>query len=462
MDKKKIGLVLAIIVLFITVSTPPQFGLTELGYKTLGILLIGLFLWILESMPLAVTALLVIILQPILGVSSLGEALSNFANPVTFSVLASFAISAAIVKTPLAHRLIKRLLYLSKNNSKKIILSFMIGTMVISSIMSNVSATALSMGLALGILAKMEPGDNKMRFGKVIMIAIPFAGMIGGLITPAASSINVITLNMMKELAGYQVSFLEWILYGFPIAVILLPSCWYVLIKLFKPQNIDQAVIDGFIKSEDVPEKMDKQEIKVAIIILTVMILWITGSWVPALDLTIVALGGMICFFLPGVDVLNWKEFSENVSWNAVIMIGGVISIGSATIKAELGQWFLSLFVDKLVQMPLFVLLIVMGIFLVLIKLLIPIGPAIITITAVPLYGLATIMNIPVEILFLPMAFVTIACLLVPLAAVPLITYSQGYYSMRDMFISGLITSLIWVVLTAVWVPFVGKMLGVL
>ena len=71
-------------------------------------------------------------------------------------------------------------------------------------------------------------------------------------------------------------------------------------------------------------------------------------------------------------------------------------------------------------------------------------------------------MNIPVEILFLPMAFVTIACLLVPLAAVPLITYSQGYYSMRDMFISGLITSLIWVVLTAVWVPFVGKMLGVL
>ncbi len=463
MNKKTAGLSLAVIILIITAFTSPpaQWGLTEMGYNTLGILAAGLILWILEVMPLGVTALLVMILQPVYGVAGLGEAFDNFASSVVFFVLASFAISLAIVKTYLAQRLIKRLLLFAGNDTNKVIISFMVGTAVLSAFMSNVPVTALFMGLALGILAKIEVDNQRLKFGKVIMISIPFAGMIGGMMTPAGSSINVLTLEYITG-AGYQVSFLEWMVYGVPITLLVLPFCWYVLIKLFKPENLDQSVINSFLDSDEIPQKMDKQEKKVLFIVGTVIVLWILGSWFPILDLTIVALAGMICFFLPGINALEWDEFATEASWNAVIMIGGVISIGEAAQKNELADWFLNLFVDSLVALPLFLLLIVLGIFLVVIKLPIPIGPAIVAISAPPLIGLAELMGIPVVVLLVPLAFLSGACLLVPLDAVPLITFSQRYYGMGDMFVSGAITSLVWVLIAAVWVPLAARILGVL
>ena len=460
--KQAIGLIAAVIVLLFTIFSPPLFGLSEIAFNTLGILLIGLILWILEIVPLSVTAMLVMILQPLFGVNTLATAFANFANPVVFFVIASFAISLAITETPLAQRLIKALLKTSGNSVSKIIFVFMISTALLSAIMSNVPVTSLFMGLALGLLARMEMGVERSIFGKVIMISIPFAGMIGGIMTPVGSSINILTLNLLQEHSGITVSFLQWMLYGVPVTIFLIPICWFILLKVFKPKDLEQQVINGFLDADDVPAKMSTQEKKVLVIISAVIILWIASSWVPMLDLTLVAMAGMILFFMPGINVLKWNEFSHNVSWNAVIMIGGVISIGQAAIKAELGDWFINLFMARLVALDLFILLLVIGIFVSLLKLAIPIAPAIITILVAPLYGLAMMMDISPILLFMPLAFTGGACLLVPLDAVPLITYSQGYYNMRDMFVSGSLTTVFFVLLTAVWVPLAGRILGLL
>ena len=460
--KSAVGIILAVLMLILTAVSPPVFGLTLIAKNTLGILLTGLILWILEIVPLSVTAFLVIILQPVFGVNSLSEAFVNFANPVVFFVIASFAISLAITKTPLAPRLIRSLLQRSGNSTSRILFVFMVGTAILSSIMSNVPVTSLFMGLALGLLAKMGEGPDKLRIGKVLMISIPFAGMIGGIMTPAGSSINILTLNLLEQYSGIRVGFFDWMLFGIPVTVVLLPICWLILIKIFRPADIDGEIIKGFINTEDIPTRMDKQEIKVIIIISAVVILWLASTWIPVFDLTLVALGGMILFFMPGIDVLNWEEFSTSVSWNAVFMIGGVISIGQAAIKAELGEWLVNLFLADLMLMDLFTLLVILGLVLAFLKLPIPIGPAIVTIAVAPLYGLAGMMGISPVLLFIPLAFSAGACLLVPLDAVPLITYSQGYYTMRDMFLSGLLTTIVWVILTAAWVPLAGRLLGLL
>jgi sodium-dependent dicarboxylate transporter 2/3/5 len=460
--KKSIGLTLAVLVLVLTALTPPLFGLTLAAKNTLGILLVGLILWILEIMPLCLTAFLVIILQPLFGVSSLADAFVNFANPVVFFVIASFAISLAIMKTPLALRLVRGLLRRSGNSAGKILLAFMAAGALLSAIMSNVPVTSLFMGLGLSLLAKMENDSSKNKLGKALMIAIPFAGMIGGIMTPAGSSINILTLNLLEAQSGIRVSFFEWMLYGIPITVVVVPICWFILVKMFKPEDIRPEIVAEFMADDTVPAKMGRQEIKVIVIISAVILLWIAGSWVPALDITLVALAGMIAFFLPGINVLEWEEFSQNVSWNAVIMIGGVISIGKAAINVGLGDWLMDLFLAGLARLDLFTLLIVLGIAFALIKLPIPIGPAVVTMSVAPLYALAVMMGLPPEMLIIPLAFHCGACLLVPLDAVPLITYSQGYYTMRDMFISGSLTTLFWIIVTAAWVPVVGKLLNLI
>ncbi|MDW7739291.1 MAG: DASS family sodium-coupled anion symporter [Bacillota bacterium] len=456
------GILLASIVLVFTALAPPMFGLTEIAQRTLGILLIGLIFWILEVVPLSVTALLVMILQPLFGVNTLGEAFANFANPVIFFVLASFAISFAIIKTPLAQRLIRSLLKKSGNSASKILLVFMIATALLSSIMSNVPVTSLFMGLALGLLAKMRDKQSKADFGKVIMISIPFAGMIGGIMTPVGSSINILTLSLLEEHSGITVSFLEWMVFGIPVTIVLLPVCWLILNRLFKPADLDKSIITDFLMNDEIPRKMDIQEKKLLVIISAVIILWVASSWVPMLNLTLIAVAGMILLFMPGIKILEWEEFSCDVSWNAIIMMGGVISIGQAAIKAELGDWLVNLFIHRLVTLDLFMLLVVIGLFVALLKLPIPIAPAIITILVAPLYSLALLININPVILFIPLAFLGGACLLVPLDAVPLITYSQGYYSIRDMFVSGSLTTIVWVLVTAAWIPVVARIFGLL
>lgn len=179
MNKKIAGLALAFAVLILSLILPPMFGLTELGQKTLGVLCAGLILWILEILPFGVTGLVVIILQPILNIADPATAFARFANPTVFFVMATFGLSLAILNTSLGYRLIRSLLRLSGNDSKKIMLAFMVATALLSSIMSNVPVTAMFAGLSAGMLDKMEKG-KKESFGKAIMLAIPFAAMIEG------------------------------------------------------------------------------------------------------------------------------------------------------------------------------------------------------------------------------------------------------------------------------------------
>jgi len=217
MTKKYIGLFLAAAVLIATAFIPPAYGLTEAGKNTLGLLLAGLILWILDVIPISATAILLIVLQPVYNIAGLGEAIRNFASPVVFFVLASFGLSLAITTTPLAYRMLRKLFTLSGNDSKRILLVFMITTCLLSSFMSNVPVASLMMGLALGILTKMGSGGKDLNFGKVLMIAIPFAGMIGGIMTPAGSSINILALNLLESYTEIRVTFLEWMLYGTPL-----------------------------------------------------------------------------------------------------------------------------------------------------------------------------------------------------------------------------------------------------
>ncbi len=461
MSKKYIGLFLAAAVLIATALIPPAYGLSVAGKNTLGLLLAGLILWILDVIPISATAILLIVLQPVYGVTSLGEAIKNFSSPVVFFVLASFGLSLAITSTPLAFRMLRKLFSLSGNDSKKILLVFMITTCILSSFMSNVPVASLMMGLALGILTRMNGDKKDLNFGKVLMIAIPFAGMIGGIMTPAGSSINILALSLLETYTEFRVTFLEWMLYGIPVAIVVLPICWFVLIKLFKPENIDQSIIDGFLHKDDNNSKLSAKEIKVLIIVSVTIILWITSTWIPAFDLTLIALLALIAFFIPGIEVLNWKEYSSGASWDAVIMIGGVISIGTAVVTTGVGEWMLDVLMGSLTHLNLFWLLFVLGIVLAILHLPLPIAPALVTVFAAPLIGLAMMMGIHPTLLIVPLAVYSGACMLVPLDAVPLITYTKGYYTMGDMFVSGAIVTLIWILLTSIWMPIAGRIVGI-
>ncbi len=449
----------AIVLAILSFLTPPE-GMSVAGMNTVGLLLMALVLWVTEAIPLSITALALIAFQPIYGVATSGVAFTNFINSVFFFVIASYGMSVAIMGTTFTKRITNWLLKKTNGEVFKVVLAFSASVGVLSAFISNIPATAVLMGLALGMLEPIEEGPMKARMSKTLMIAIPFGAMIGGLSTPAGSSINILALFLLEQNAGITISFLEWMAFGVPIAVLTIPISSYVLLKLFKPDAISAESINIILERTTVKEPLTVKEKKLLVILVLIFSFWIAGTWVPAFDITIIALVGLIAMFLPGIDVLTWDEFIEGVSWEAVLMVGGVSSIGAAVSATGVSSWFVSGVLSGLADMSMVTLVVLMGMFFNFIHLLLPIGPAIVAIGVVPLIVLADTMSISPVIFIITLTFMSGLCMLLPLDAVPLITYTKKHYTMMDMFKSGLIVSTVVVVLLAIWGPLVGSWMG--
>src|SRR5690606_19524581 len=133
-----------------------------------------------------------------------------------------FIIACAWVKTGLAQRFAWWMLSRAGTDSRRVVYVFVIGAGIVSAIMSDISAAAIFMAIALGIFESrdIKPGS---RFGRAIMLGIPIGSLIGGVGTPAGSSINLLGLEIISQHGGERISFVEWMALGIPMVVVLLP-----------------------------------------------------------------------------------------------------------------------------------------------------------------------------------------------------------------------------------------------
>ena len=112
----------------------------------------------------------------------------------------------------------------------------MVGTAAISTIMSDVPAAAIWMSMALPLLVRMKAVPGQSSFGKALMIGIPFASFIGGVATPAGSSVNLLAIFQIEQFGQVRVSFLQWMGLGVPTTIILTPIAWWVLMRCYPPE----------------------------------------------------------------------------------------------------------------------------------------------------------------------------------------------------------------------------------
>ncbi|MBF7097057.1 SLC13 family permease [Alkalibacter mobilis] len=459
---KLVGLILAAMILVGMNLMPATEGLSIAGRNTLGILLTVIILLITEPIPIGVTCLLSIPLLVIFkSVESVPAALSGFTNPIVFFVLASFGISRALTKVPLSNRLLKTLIKAFGKNVKRVLLALMITTAVVSSVISNVAATAVFISIVLGFLQIYQKEEDRRKTGKTFMIALPVAGMIGGMMTPAGSSLNLMTLSFLEDLTGTTVTFLQWMIIGIPIVAVVLPFAWKLMLKIYPVVEIPREDILDYINSLDVPEKMDSKE-KYVLFLMTVMfIFWVMGSWFPVFNITVVSLVGFALLFIPGFEILSWDEFIASVSWPAFFLVGSVITIGSGLISNGVSQWLVANFFPQTLDLPVVGIGIVVGLIVFVMLIIVPVAPALIPLLSAPLVGLA--INIGISPVFPMMVLgLTVAnCYLLPLDTVPLLTYMTGYYKMQDMPKVTAIIQVFVAIIVAAWVPVALSLLGI-
>jgi sodium-dependent dicarboxylate transporter 2/3/5 len=368
-------------------------------------------------------------------------------------------LASATVASGVERRFALWLLSLAGSEPRRVLLALMGGSAAISTVMSDVPACAIFMTVALGIFARagIAPGSS---FGKAAMMGIPIASLIGGVATPAGSSINILGLYLIEEYGKVRVPFLTWMAIGVPMVLALLPLSWWVLLRACPPEMAEIGDRDHVARDRAALGPVSAAEKKVLGLFGLFIVLWVASTWIKALDVTLVALGGSLAVFLPGMRLLTWADAQKGVSWEAQLMIGAVTSLGAASTTTGLAKWLVEAALGGLAGWNAFWAVAAVSLFTVLVHLAIPIAPAINSALIPPMVLLASDTGHDPALFALPVAFTASCAFLLPLDAVPLLTYGKGFYRMLDMLGPGALISAAWVLWMTALMVGLGPALG--
>jgi sodium-dependent dicarboxylate transporter 2/3/5 len=322
--------------------------------------------WISECLPLAVTALLPIALFPLLGVATIRVAASQFANEIVFLYLGGFFIAAALERWQAHERIALAVIGKVGTDSRRLVLGVMLATGFVSMWISNTATAAMMYPIALAIGSLYGEGEAAKSQRVALLLGVAFAASIGGMGTLLGTPPNLILAGATKELIGEEIGFVRFLRFGLPIALILLPVCWALLVFVFHRERISlgeagRAVLDERKKSLGV---LHGGERRVILIFVAAALAWffrepkVIGNLtifgltdiVPGLsDAGIAVIAGISLFLVPGArgtgetrPLLTWREARE-IPWDVLLLFGGGLSLAAAMessgLAAQVGVW---------------------------------------------------------------------------------------------------------------------------
>lgn len=296
--------------------------------------------WITEAVDLVVTSLLPLIIFPLSGALTIGETASAYGNPFIFLFLGGFIIGLAIEKWSLHKRIAYTIIHLIGFNEKRIILGLMVATAFLSMWISNTATAIMMLPIGLSIIHHF---GSKQPFSKNIMLGIAYAASIGGMATLIGTPPNIILAGVAKDSLGIDISFFNWMLFGVPLATILLFVVWFSLTR-FKSQKSEQATLFELppLGKITIPER------RVLLIVGLVAFLWITRTfiwnrWLPHLDDTIIAItGALLLLTIPSGKenerLLQW-ESTQKLPWGILILFGAGLALAKGFSTTDLTHW---------------------------------------------------------------------------------------------------------------------------
>ena len=312
MSKKLIILISGVISIAIYMFLPADKNVL----KGLAILFFIAALWITESLPVTVTALLVPIVAVMTGIFNVKDALSYFAHPIIFLFLGGFALAAALHKYSLDELFAG---YIMKAAGSKMIFSvfsLFIATALLSMWISNTATTAIMLPVALGLISKLKERSHTTEV--FILLGVAYSANIGGIGTVIGSPPNAIAA------ANLGLSFTDWLEFGIPFMLILLPVMMVVLYVLLKPKFPDMTAIYT-IKTQDV--FCNKNSYIVCAIFAFTVILWLLSKPISTMLGIESGFDSMIAVFAIVLLVLfrtmKWKEIENFADWGVLLLFGG-------------------------------------------------------------------------------------------------------------------------------------------
>lgn len=339
---------------------------------------------------------------------------------------------------------------ISGNKPKRLLFLLMCATSAISFVIANLALSALMVPLLIKIFKDNGLEAGKSNFAKACMIGVPVAVSIGGIATPAGSLPNYQVMALAESVAGEVISFGQWAMIGIPLAVILTPLAYLVIIAIFKPEiNVLSNKTTDELQNLG---RLNKQEWGFIIIFAALIISWFVTDY----PMPVTGMLATCLFFLPGLNILNGESFKKAINWNVIMLICGSTGLAMAIFQTGAAAWIANSVLAPFTGTSPIVMILMIVTFIVFAHVLIPVNPSMVAVF-VPIVALfAPTMGVSAALLLLPLGYAVNCAFILPLDAVFAITYAPGYYSMKDLAKVGIPLSVLWVIVgTLIMVPFI-------
>jgi len=371
-------------------SSSPQHPLAQLSPHLLGLLVAPLFaalmfaflpdslsdpartlaailtwvvvMWIMEPIPLPVTALLGCGLCVLAGLGSMKSVFAAFSHPIIFLFIGSFFISEALIVHGLDRRFGNWLLSRKwvGSNPIRIMMALSLAVAGMSMWISNTAATAVMLPIALGVLnALRQSGKDLGKFETGFLLCLAYGAGIGGVATLIGTPPNLIGIGLLAEQANITISFDQWLLMGLPVAATMLLVMFSVLYWLYAPSSLASTANSSFMMTTAPPPvPWTRGEFYTFGVFLLAVFLWVLPAllsiglesddalvqWVRVhlpKELVPIFASGLL-FLLPldlrqGTFTLTWKQ-AANIHWGTILLFGGGIAFGELMVKTELAH----------------------------------------------------------------------------------------------------------------------------
>ncbi len=333
-----------------------HFGLARPAAWTAAVTTLCAVWWVSEPIPIPATSLIPFAAFPLLGVLDHQAVSTAYGHTLILLLMGGFLISTALERSGAHRRLALGMLRLvGATSGRRVVLGFMLATALSSMWISNTAAVLMMLPVALALLERDKAG-----LGPALLLGLAYSASIGGLGTPIGTPPNVIFMGVYREVAGREVSFLNWMQIGVPVVAVLLPLCWWVVTR-----KLDAKV------SLSVPEVGPWQpaERRVLWAFGITALAWITrtepfGGWsglfgVPGVSDSTVALAAAVALFLipdgRGGALLDWPT-AQRIPWGLLLLFGGGIALAKAFEESGLSK-SLGALLGGVAGLPTFVML---------------------------------------------------------------------------------------------------------
>jgi solute carrier family 13 (sodium-dependent dicarboxylate transporter), member 2/3/5 len=335
-----VGAPAAIAVATVIWLMPTPVGLTLPGQKALA-LFGGVFvLYLTEALPLAISSLLVVPAAVLGGIVGLRGALEGFSSSSTYLILGAFILATAMVKTRLAERITFLTLGRIGASPRRITLGITAVNIILAFLVpSSTARTAILLPVCLSIVGLFRT-EGRSRFAVNLLLTLAFtnATISAGVLT--ATVPNPVTVEFLAKAGGHAISYAEWLLYGFPPALIMTFATWAFIQWVYPPETGTRsgeaaAIIHDNLAAMGV---ITSAEWRALLVFVIVTALWATQG-ITRLDTTVICLAGACVLFLPKFGVIDWNDANKGVSWQVVLVAGGGISLGDILMQTGAAAW---------------------------------------------------------------------------------------------------------------------------